>query len=71
MDNISERGGGTKETPEAQDVEKESCFWKTLEEVQLQLHDIQFQLCEFDKYQRVLRSEGAVKRYKSAQKVTT
>jgi len=29
-----------------------------------ELHDIQFQLCEFDKYQRVMHSEGKSRRYK-------
>ena len=26
--------------------------------VDLELHDIQFQLCEFDKYERVINNEG-------------
>jgi hypothetical protein len=38
-------------------------FWKADENwpdswVELELHDIQFQLCEFDKYERVLSGEG-------------
>lgn len=30
---------------------------------ELTLHDIQFQLCEFDKYERAKRQEGFVRRY--------
>ena len=32
-------------------------FWPE-EWVELELHDIQFQLCEFDKYERVKHREG-------------
>ena len=31
---------------------------------ELELHDIQFQLCEFDKYCRAKHGEGVVKKYK-------
>ena len=37
--------------------QKRSLFWPK-EFVELELHDIQFQLCEYDKYQRVLLGEG-------------
>jgi hypothetical protein len=30
---------------------------------ELTLHDVQFQLCEFDKYERAKHNEGFVRRY--------
>lgn len=45
-------------------------YWKATEHwpadyVELELHDIQFQLCEFDKYERVLHNQGRPRsRYK-------
>ena len=32
---------------------------------ELALHDVQFQLCEFDKYERARLDEGYVRRYRS------
>lgn len=56
----------TKLTPAAPDVTRQVCrdlferrkdHWPK-DWVQLELHDIQFQLCEFDKYERVRLGEG-------------
>jgi len=33
-------------------------YWRDTFDVELELHDIQFQLCEFDKYERVKHGEG-------------
>jgi len=48
---------------------KEEGFWpKMLLDMNVQeltLHDIQFQLCEFDKYQRAKYQEGRVRHYKA------